>query len=73
MNSLVVVLGVLTVLVYFFFSAEHKGPLKAVSRTGVWFLMISFGAAFGYTVMGRVSILIGRVNFLLSEWLGLGS
>ena len=34
--------------------------------------MISFGAAFGYTIMGRVSILIGRVIFLLSEWAGVG-
>ena len=32
----------------------------------------SFGAAFGYTVMGRVSILIGRINWLLAEWLGIG-
>lgn len=71
-NNLVVIVGVLTVLVYFFFSAEHKGALGASSRMGIWFLMVSFGAAFGYTIMGRVSILIGRVNFLITEWLGVG-
>ena len=71
-NSFVVVVGVLAVLVYFFFSAEHKGAMGSVSRLGIWFLMVSFGAAFGYTIMGRVSILIGRVNFLLTQWLGLG-
>jgi hypothetical protein len=32
--------------------------------------MISFGASFGYTVMSRVSLLIGRLHFLLSDWLG---
>ena len=65
-------LGVVTVLVYFFFSAEHKGVVGGVSKIGIWFLMISFGAAFGYTIMGRISILIGRVVYLLGEWIGLG-
>jgi hypothetical protein len=71
-NNLVIVVGVLSVLVYFFFSAEHKGAVGGVGRIGIWFLMVSFGAAFGYTIMGRVSILIGRFNFLLTEWLGVG-
>ena len=48
-----------------------KGIGKAVSRVGIWFLMIAFGASFGYTVMGRLSLLIGRVQFLLFEWLKL--
>jgi len=38
-----------------------------VSRLGIWFLMLGFGAAFGYTVMGRVSLLIGRFNFLVID------
>ena len=29
------------------------------------FLMISFGAAFGYTVMARMSLLIGRLGDLI--------
>jgi hypothetical protein len=67
-ESCVLFVGVLSVLVYFFFSLEHKGVIGNVSRVGIWFLMIGFGAAFGYTVMGRVSLLIGRMNFLISEW-----
>jgi hypothetical protein len=31
--------------------------------------MLGFGAAFGYTVMGRVSLLIGRINFLIVNWI----
>ena len=31
--------------------------------------MISFGASFGYTIMGRLALLIGRAQFLLNEWL----
>jgi hypothetical protein len=67
-NPLIFV-GLLATLFYFFFSREHKGSLGVISRVGVWFLMVSFGASFGYTVMSRVSLLIGRLHFLLSDWL----
>jgi hypothetical protein len=36
-----------------------------VSRFGVLVLMLSFGASFGYTVMGRLSLAIGRAQELL--------
>jgi hypothetical protein len=42
-----------------------------VAKVGIVFLMIGFGSSFGYTVMARVSLLIGRVQFLLEDWLGL--
>jgi len=70
-GSLVVLIGTVTVLFYFFFSVEHRGAGGAVSRVGIWFLMVSFGASFGYTVMARVSLFIGRAQFLLSKWLGI--
>jgi hypothetical protein len=69
LSNPLIIFGLISTLVYFFFSREHKGSLGAVSRVGVWFLMISFGASFGYTVMSRVSLLIGRLHFLLSDWL----
>lgn len=64
-NVIIVLIGVSSVLFYFFFSVEHSGPGKAVARTGVMFLMIAFGAAFGYTVMARMSLLIGRLTDLI--------
>ena len=65
----IVFIGVLTGLLYFYFSVEHSGPIfGTASRLGVRMLMIAFGAAFGYTVMARVSLLIGRMMFLLYEW-----
>ena len=66
--NLVVIVGVVTVLIYFFFSSPHKGALKPAARMGIYFLMISFGASFGYTVMGRISLLIGRLTFVINEW-----
>ena len=70
-NSALGFLGLLTVLSYFFFSAPHRGVHGAGARIGIWFLMIAFGASFGYTVMARVSLLISRVQFLLRDWLHL--
>lgn len=68
LDNLLLAVGVLSVLIYFFFSLEHRGLVGGVSRVGIWFLMLGFGAAFGYTVMGRVSLLIGRLNFLITRW-----
>jgi len=65
LNAIIILIGVSSVLFYFFFSIEHSGPGKVVARTGIIFLMIAFGAAFGYTVMARMSLLIGRLTDLI--------
>jgi hypothetical protein len=67
----VVFIGVTTGIIYFFFSKKHTGVFGWFARLGVWFLMIAFGASFGYTVMARISLLIGRMFFLLHDWLGI--
>jgi len=59
-NSIVILVGTITGLLYFYFSKEHKGALGKISKVGIYFLMISFGASFGFAVMGRISLLIGR-------------
>jgi len=69
-GNLLLISGLLCTLIFFFFSKEHKGALGGAARIGVYFLMVSFGASYGYTVMARVSLLIGRVMFLLDNWLG---
>jgi hypothetical protein len=65
LNAIIILLGVVSVLFYFFFSVEHTGTGRTVARAGILFLMISFGAAFGYTVMARMSLLIGRLTDLI--------
>ncbi len=70
-GNVVLVLGTLAALIYFFFSKPHKGPFFGTgSKIGIWVIMIGFGATFGFTVMGRISLLIGRIQFLLNDWLG---
>jgi hypothetical protein len=68
-EAVVVVVGLLSTLAYFYFSREHKGIMGGAARVGTYFLMIFFGATFGYTVMSRMTIFIGRVDFLLADFL----
>jgi hypothetical protein len=70
-QHLLLVVCVLASLVYFFFSIEHRGVVGRISQIGVWVLMITFGAAFGYTVMGRIALLAIRFEFLFDDWLWL--
>jgi len=71
LSSLVILLGTITCLIYFYFSFPHTGAIGKVSMIGSMMLMISFGASFGYTVMARISLLLGRILFLFRDWLGI--
>ena len=68
-SKIVIVAGLLGSLIYFYFSKEHKGAFGRAARFGIWVLMAAFGATFGYTVMARVSLLTGRMDFLI-KWIG---
>jgi len=68
-NVLVFYVVFLCSMAYFFFSFDHKSQtIQKVSKLGRWFLMIAFGAIFGATVMGRLTLFIGRFNFILNGW-----
>lgn len=69
--AVLVLVGVLGTLTYFFFSKEHKGILTFGAKTGIIYIMVGFGASFGFTVMARISLAIGRFMFLLRDWLGI--
>lgn len=68
-SNLVLVIGVVSGLVYFFFSKAHTGMTGRIAGLGITILMVAFGASFGYTIMARLSLLVGRFTFLLEEWL----
>ncbi len=67
--ALITFIGLICVVTYFYFSKERNKVTKLVAEGGVIFLMVGFGASFGYTVMARISLLIGRFQFLLRDWL----
>lgn len=68
LNALIMAFGVICILIYFFFSTEHKGGIGLMAKIGIYFLMITFGSSFGYTIMARISLLIGRMDFLLFDF-----
>ncbi|HIA71432.1 MAG TPA: hypothetical protein EYO01_01815 [Phycisphaerales bacterium] len=68
-NAVLLTVATLSAMIYFFFSVEHKGFIGKTARIGIWFLMITFGASFGYTVMGRIALLAARLEFLFGDWL----
>lgn len=68
-SNIIMVTGVVCGLVYFFFSKPHEGVIGGAANIGITLLMVAFGASFGYTVMARISLLIGQAQFLLFDWL----
>lgn len=68
-SNIIYVVGTFTALVYFLFTLEKKGVQGKISGMGRWVMMVAFGAAFGNTVMARVSLFLGRMQFLLGDWL----
>ncbi len=78
-NNLILVVGTLGTLGYFYFSLEggsRAGEFRrALSRSwrmvGRGFIMITFGALFANALTTRISLLIDRAQFLLGDWLGL--
>lgn len=70
-DNIFMVVGTLIVLFYFFFTFEHKGTSGNIAKVGRWVMMIGFGASFAGTATGRISLFIGRLQYLLGNWLGI--
>lgn len=69
-ENAVFLIGTCSVLVYFFFAFEQRNPVvRGTAKLGRLFLMVAFGAFFGNTFMSRLSALIERFNFLVTEWI----
>lgn len=71
LDNMLIVLGVLSVVSYFFFTLKPNPVVSGAADAGKWVIMITFGAAFGNAVMGRISLLIGRIQFMFGEWIHL--
>lgn len=70
-NNIIIVVGTMAVLLFFFFTRERTGALGVASRVGRWVMMVAFGATFGDSVMMAMSLLIARLQFIYRDWLGL--
>jgi hypothetical protein len=70
-NNIIMFVGVISVIFYFFFAVEQKGTVKKVSMIGRYVMMVTFGVAFGNVVMGRLSLLLGCISDVFGTWLGI--
>jgi hypothetical protein len=69
-NSLIFPIMVAATITYFFFTAgSNTKPIQFSAQIGRWVMMIAFGSAFGNTVMARMSLVIGRLQFLFGKWI----
>lgn len=66
-SQVLLLVALLSALLYFYFSVAHDGAIGRASRVGVWFVMIGFGATFGWTVQGRIAVAIARVQDIRSR------
>ena len=70
-ENVLIVVGILAVLVYFFFTVAKDNPVIAgVAEVGKWYIMIALGSAFGNTILYRWNLFLARANLLIVTWLG---
>jgi hypothetical protein len=78
-SGLVALVGTTGVLLHFYFGAGQEGRLAGLRAglvrlwggLGRWFILIAFGAILATTFVSRLSLLVGRVQFLLDSVRGL--
>jgi hypothetical protein len=71
LSQLLIFVGVISALIYFFFSKSHTGVFGRVATLGIWVLMVGFGASFGFTVMARISLFINRIQSMDNDFVQL--
>ena len=64
-NFFYVGIGTICSVSYFLFTREHTGILAPTARVGRLVLMLGLGVMFGNTVLFRMSMLSGRIEYLL--------
>ena len=76
LDNVVLVAGTILSLSYFILHREQKGVWGGFTRVGKYFILATLGAVFGSTVLGRMAVIIQRVQFLLGDpafpWRALG-
>jgi hypothetical protein len=72
-DALIIIVGTISTLLYFYFTTGGESKLARV-RAGIgrFFILVTFGAIFANTIMSRISLLIGRVRFLMEAVRSLG-
>jgi len=80
-NALLVVIGTTGAFLYFYYGEPKGGKVGRVwagfrriwGKVGHWFILATLGAIFANTIVARLSLLVGRMRFLLDTLGILGS
>lgn len=66
-SNIMIAIMVPCVLLYFWFTGgyKEKTAMKIIDRIARYTMMAGFGSAFGYTVLTRYALFIGRCQYLL--------
>jgi hypothetical protein len=70
-TSVLVIVGVICSVTYFIFTREHKGVYGYFPNLGRYVLMSYFGAAYVLEAIAFNGFFLGRIDFLLRDWLGI--
>jgi len=66
-ENLVIVVGTILAISYFILHREQKGIYGRFTKAGKYFVLATLGAVFGTTVLGRMALIIQRIQFLLGD------
>lgn len=66
-DNLVIVVGTILSISYFILHREQKGVYGRFTKAGKYFVLATLGAIFGTTVLGRMALIIQRIQFLLGD------
>ena len=67
-DNVIIAIGTVATLSYFIFTVRSTPVL---AEAGKWVIMVTLGAAFGSGIMGRISLLIGRIFLVFKDWIPL--
>lgn len=73
-TSILNIIAMVTTIYYFYFTAGKEkltGGNLWINKIGRYSIMLYMGANFGNTILARNSLIIGRLQYLLWDWLGL--
>jgi hypothetical protein len=66
-QNLVIVFGTILSISYFILHREQKGVYGKFTKAGKYFVLATLGAVFGTTVLGRMALIIQRIQFLIGD------
>ncbi len=67
-NNIIILVGTITAISYFLMSKEQTGVFGNITRIGRLYLMATFGAMFGNAIFGNISVVAGRVEYILKAF-----